>query len=57
MLKIESCEQCGGAVKVIASIEDPVVIQMILDHLENRTNSPQPTSHPIRVPPAHPGLD
>ncbi|MDA9982390.1 hypothetical protein N9H39_06560 [Gammaproteobacteria bacterium] len=25
-IDIETCEQCGGAVKVIASIEDPVVI-------------------------------
>ncbi len=57
MLKIETCEQCGGAVKVIASIEDPVVIKQILDHLENRTKSPQPVSHPVRAPPAHPELD
>ena len=26
-LDIETCEQCGGAVKVIASIEDPAVVK------------------------------
>lgn len=36
-IDIETCEQCGGAVKVIASIEDPVVIQKILSHL-NKDN-------------------
>jgi hypothetical protein len=29
-IDIETCEQCGGAVKVIARIEDPLVIQKIL---------------------------
>jgi len=38
MLKIETCEQYGGAVKVIASIEDPIVIRKILDHFEQRAN-------------------
>jgi len=56
-IDIETCEQCGGAVKVIASIEDPTVIKRILDHLENRTESPQPISHPVRAPPTHPELD
>ena len=28
--------ECGGAVKVIACIEDPVVIQKILDHLQEK---------------------
>ena len=32
-IEIETCEHGGGAVKVIASIEDPVVIKKILDHL------------------------
>jgi hypothetical protein len=35
-------KQCTGAVKVIASIEDPAVIRQILGHLQNRTESPQP---------------
>jgi hypothetical protein len=32
-LDIETCEQCGGRVKVIASIEDAAVIGRILAHL------------------------
>ena len=33
-IDIETCSECGGAVKIIASIEDTVVIQKILAHLE-----------------------
>ena len=29
-IDIETCDHCGGAVKVIASIEDPAVIKQIL---------------------------
>jgi len=32
-IDIEKCEKCGGPVCVIASIEDPDVIQKILDHM------------------------
>ena len=35
-IDIETCEHCGGAVKVIASIENPAVIKQILEHLERR---------------------
>ena len=33
-IDFETCEGCGGAVKVIAGIEDPLVIEKILAHLE-----------------------
>ena len=33
---IETCEHCGGAVKVIASIDNPAVIKQILEHFERR---------------------
>jgi hypothetical protein len=33
-IDIASCEKCGGDVKIIASIEDPAVIQKILTHLD-----------------------
>ena len=33
-IDIETCSECGGAVKVIASIEDPAVINKILAHLD-----------------------
>ena len=35
-IDIETCRHRGWAVKVIASIEDPVVIKRILDHLDRR---------------------
>jgi hypothetical protein len=37
-IDIETCEHCGGAVKVIASIEDPLVIQKILSHLNTKND-------------------
>jgi hypothetical protein len=33
-LDLESCEGCGGQVRVIACREDPVVIAKILAHLD-----------------------
>jgi len=38
-IEIETCGECGGDVRIIASIEDPVVIQKILAHLENTASS------------------
>jgi adenylate cyclase class IV len=32
-IEIETCEKCRGNVKIIASIEDPDVIEKILKHL------------------------
>ena len=39
-LDLEHCVQCGGALKLIASIEDPWVIQKILRHLEPQARGP-----------------
>ena len=47
-IEIEKCEKCGGPVRIIASIEDPDVIQKILKHL----GLDQPVDKPIRSPPA-----
>ena len=33
-IDIEACSECGGDVRIIASIEDPLVIRMILGHLD-----------------------
>ena len=33
---IETCSVCGGSMKVIACIEDPVVIKKVLTHLRNK---------------------
>lgn len=35
-IDIETCSECGGAVKIIACIEDPVLIHKILDHLQEK---------------------
>ncbi|MFT7221547.1 MAG: hypothetical protein ACI8Z1_003169 [Candidatus Azotimanducaceae bacterium] len=32
-IEIEKCEKCGGKARIIASIEDPDVIEKILKHL------------------------
>ena len=58
-IDIEVCDHCGGAVKVIASIEDPAVIKQILEHLDRRTEPATPAFRPFaRAPPslALPGL-
>ena len=35
-IDIETCRACGGAVRIIACIEDPVVIEKILTHLDSK---------------------
>jgi hypothetical protein len=35
-IDIETCSECGSDVKIIASIEDPVVIRTILAHLAGK---------------------
>jgi len=35
-IDVETCRVCGGAAKVIACVEDPVVIKTILAHLEKK---------------------
>ena len=42
-----TCEHCGGAVKVIASMEDSVVIKQILAHLERRAAPAMPVFRPF----------
>ena len=46
-IDIETCEHCGGAVKVIASIEDPAVINQILAQLERRAAPATPDFRPF----------
>ena len=50
-IEIEICEACGGKVRVIASLSDPVVIGKILKHLEARA-APAGSRPPSRGPPA-----
>ncbi len=42
-IDIETCSECGGAVRIIACIEDPVVLQKILTHLKEKA-APEPLS-------------
>ena len=49
-IEIEICRQCGGRLRVIASIEVPAVIERILEHLDRDAESVDPT-HPSRAPP------
>jgi len=52
-IDIETCSECGGYVKIIASIEDPVVIRKILAHLDQNVSWQQVTCLPeSRAPPA-----
>lgn len=38
-IDITICNHCGGAVRIIATIEDPLVIQKILDHLDAKSGA------------------
>ena len=48
---LETCETCGGWMKVIAVIEDPAVIKRLLAHLEHCQGTGQHPEHPPRAPP------
>ena len=51
-IDIETCSECGGAVKIIACIEDPVVITKILAHLNEKAAAAIPGLIPQgRAPP------
>jgi hypothetical protein len=38
-IDVTICNRCGGAVKIIACIEDPLVIKKILDHLDAKSGA------------------
>ncbi len=51
-IDIETCSECGGAVKVIACIEDPVVIEKIRTRLSEKAAAPGMCLLPqVRAPP------
>ena len=50
-IDIETCSKCGGAARVIACIEDPVVIDKILTHLNLNTPAGQAPLPHSRAPP------
>ena len=61
-IDIDTCERCGGKVKIIASIDDPQVIGKILAHLQERegagrTPADADTAHRARAPPGQGQFD
>ena len=50
-IDVKICEACGGAVKLIACIDDPVVINKILDHLKLQQDSQIMLPFDVRAPP------
>jgi hypothetical protein len=52
-IDIETCQACGGPVKIISCIEDPVVIKQILEHLKHKAETGEPRAlRESRAPPA-----
>jgi hypothetical protein len=49
-IDIETCRQCGGHLRVIASIGEPAVIERILEYLGGDAGCVDP-AHPSRAPP------
>jgi hypothetical protein len=54
-IDIETCRHCGGRLRVIASIEQPALIERILGHLGRAAGAVDP-GHPSRAPPGRPRL-
>jgi hypothetical protein len=52
---IEVCSHCGGSVRVIASIEDQVAIDRILDHLRQKEQETPTWLCRCHQPERHPG--
>jgi len=51
-IDIETCPACGGAMRIIARIEDPDVIEKILAHLDGKAPELKATRRPpCRAPP------
>jgi len=48
-IDIETCNECGGAVKVIACIEDPIVIKKILSYLKRQDSGPNSHSNKSKI--------
>jgi hypothetical protein len=52
-IDVLACPECGGRLRLLATIEDPAVIRKILSHLGIATECPKPA--PARPPPAATG--
>jgi len=52
-IDIETCSECGGDVRIIACIEDPLVISKILTYLDDKAATVETARLPqCRAPPA-----
>jgi hypothetical protein len=47
-LDLQSCEGCGGPVRVMACIEEPLVIGKILEHLDRTSAGPRCAAGGVR---------
>ena len=53
-IDVEICSVCGGSMKVIACIEDPLLIKKILTHLRGKGLYLEAAGLPLsRAPPQH----
>jgi len=50
-IDIETCAACGGAVKIIACIEEPATIKKILSHLKKKTGKKEQVQLPMNKAP------
>jgi hypothetical protein len=50
-IEIERCRGCGGPLEVIASIEDPALIERILAHVRQRSEEDLPLRWGAPAPP------
>lgn len=54
-IDVQTCDACGGTARIVAAVEDPVVIKKILAHLDARGAMPQAYHRPAaRAPPPMP---
>ena len=57
-IDVETCRACGGALRIIACIEDPEVIEKILNHLSEKPAGIDTHRFPeTRAPPPQGSLD
>jgi uncharacterized protein YbaR (Trm112 family) len=54
-IDVLACPECGGRLRLIATITDPAVIHKILHHLDLPTEAPTPT--PAQVTGWLPGVE
>jgi len=46
-IDVSTCVHCGGALRIVASIEEPTAIRAILAHFRKRTTDPPRAHRPL----------